>query len=54
MSDKKESRIVNTIASLAGSLSAAIICSPLDVIKTRMQIQVFFISKTSNRVKQWT
>ncbi len=34
--------LITTISSLAGSLSAAVICSPLDVIKTRFQIQVCF------------
>jgi len=32
--------VINTISSILGSLAASVICSPLDVIKVRFQIQV--------------
>ncbi len=40
MRSEKESAIVESISSLLGAFSAVTLCSPLDVIKTRFQIQV--------------
>lgn len=35
--------VINTVSSIFGSIVASVVCSPLDVIKVRLQIQVMHL-----------